>query len=145
MKKNAWMILAAIAIIAMIAIVGFSVLKGGCTGMLDCGDKQVPMKCHWAFIATRTIGVGGLVMAIAAMFAKTKEGRIMSSLGVAVTAACSIVMVTSAGIGVCAKPEMLCNQTAPMVIGAGVVAIIVAIVMMVKSDPEKAEQPKMQL
>lgn len=145
MKKNVWMIVAAIAAIAMLAVVFLSVFKGGCTGMLDCGDKQVPMKCHWAFIATRTIGLGGFVMAVAALIAKTKEGRIMASLGVAVASLCALVSVTNSGIGVCTKPEMICNATAPMVIGACVIALILALVMLIKADPEKAEQPKMQL
>lgn len=145
MKKNVWMVLGAIAAIAMIAVVAVSALKGGCTEMLTCGEKQVPMKCHWEFIAARTIGIGGIIMAVAAMIAKTKEGRIMASLGTLVTAVLSAVMVSSLGIGICMKPEMMCHQTAPLVYVACAVAAIVAIVMIVKADPAKADEPKMQL
>lgn len=145
MKKNVWMVVGAIAAIAMIAVVAISALKGGCTEMLTAGEKQVPMKCHWAFIAARTVGVGGIIMAVAAMIAKTKEGRIMASLGTLVTAVLSAAMISSMGIGICMKPEMMCHQSAPLVYAACAVAAIAAIIMIVKADPAKADQPKMEL
>lgn len=143
MEKKFWIALGSLAAVAMLAVIALCVFKGGCTEMLNCGEKQVPMKCHWAFIAARTVAVGGIVMAVIAIFAKGKEGRIVASVGVLVAALTILFVVSSFGIGVCKSPEMICNQTAPMVNAASAIAAVISLAMIFKADPDV--KPKMQL
>ena len=146
MKKQAWMILSALALVGMIAVVGASTLMGGCTSTIEtAAGGTVPMKCHWTFIATKFIGIIGIVSCILALANSTKEGRRTAAVVTAVTALVIILVTSPVGIGLCANADMHCHQTALVVWIASGVSLVAAAVQAIKADPAAAERPKMKL
>lgn len=145
MKKNVWTALGIVLVVLFAAVAVVSQVKGACAGMIECASGQVPMKCHWAYIATTVTGIGGALIALLAAFSKTCEGRRMVSLAAVIVAVIAIVMLAPTGIGTCAHAESVCNSNAVVVYVLCVAAIIVGLVMAAKADPQAAEKPKMQL
>ena len=146
MNKRAWIILSVIGVAAMAAAVAVSVLMGGCTKLIEtAAGGTVPMKCHWTFAATTLAGVVGVVTALLALAARTKESRRFAGIATVAVAAATVLLTTPAGIGLCANPDMSCHQTALVLWVAAGIALVVGIVQAAKADPKGAELPKMKL
>lgn len=145
MKSSAWKILSAVPLACAAIGIIVSIANGGCAAMIECTSGMVPMKCHWTFTAVPYILAAAAVTSIGALLAKTTEGRRMAALGTIATFAVAALIATPAGIGICAKAGMTCWATAYVVWAACAIAIIAAIIQMVKADPEAANAPKMKL
>lgn len=146
MGKNVWKAAAAAIAVCMLVMVAASLFIEGCTKMLETtAGNMVPMKCHWVFIGTAIVGVVGLVGAACSFVCSTKEGRRVSSILVAVCAVAAIVLTTSFGIGICASAEMACHRKALFVWVPAGIALVIALVQVVKADPKAADAPKMKL
>lgn len=146
MNKNVWTIVSIVAAALMAAVAIVSIAKGGCMGMIETAEgAQVPMKCHWAFAATRMTGIAGCIIAILACVAKTAEGRRMASIASLVTAVATMAIVSPMGIGTCTHAESMCHGTATIVYALCAIVIIIALVQTAKANPEGSAKPKMQL
>lgn len=145
MNKAIYKIFGLVLIVLFVALSIVSKVKGGCTGMIECTSAQVPMKCHWTFIAMIFVGIAGALTAALAFVATTCEGRRMASLAAALQALLAIVITSPLGIGTCAHADSPCNGTAAIVYVLAVLAIIIALVMAAKAQPEAEQKPKMQL
>ena len=144
MTNKAWMLASLIPIVCMIAIAGACAVLGGCDGTLQCGDKTVPMHCHWAFKASLLLSCVGLIASVCTLTAKTKEARRLTAICTLAVAAGCALMLTSAGVGICAS-AMECHQNAPFVWALAAVTALTCLLQITKADPEQAELPKMKL
>lgn len=146
MGRRAWMLLAVVGVMAMAAVVAVSVLMGGCAKPVEtAAGGTVPMKCHWTFVATTLVGAAGVVTALLALAGRTKEGRRFAGIATVAVAAATVLLTTTAGIGLCANPDMSCHQTGLVLWVAAGIALVVGIVQAAKADPKGAELPKMKL
>ncbi len=127
----------------MAAISIVSAVMGGCPGMLELANgNSVPMKCHWTFIADTFIPIIGVVVALMAITCKDHSGRRAMAVVYIAVAAIAACIPAPFSIGTCAKAEMMCNSTAPVVWVLCAVAVVIGIVQIVKSNPEAIELPK---
>lgn len=146
MSKKAWMVLSALELVGMLVVIGASTLMGGCTKTIATAmGGEVPMKCHWTFIATTFVGVLGVVTTLLALVNSTKEGRRTAALATAVTAIVILLLPSPLGIGLCGDTSMHCHQTALYVWIAAGVSLVIAIIQIAKADPAIAELPKKDL
>ncbi|MDO4289656.1 MAG: DUF4418 family protein [Eggerthellaceae bacterium] len=145
MKAGVWKALGAVSVLCMIAVVAVSAVMGGCDKMIECTSGMMPMKCHWTFVAATFVGVAGVVSAIAALAAKTAEGRRVAALMTIVVGAIIAVLPMDFAIGLCGNAEMECHHTALVVWIAVAVAVVVALVQVAKANPADAEKPKLKL
>lgn len=146
MSKAAWTVVGIVEIIATAAVVLVATLMGGCDHTLETTSGGTCfMKCHWTFVAISIAGIAGIVGALLALIGKTTEGRRFAAIEVIVVAAISVFFTTDAGIGLCGNAAMHCHQTALGVWIASAVAIVCAIVQIVKANPDEANIPKMKL
>ena len=146
MNSNAWKIVSAIEVVALLALTIWAAVSGGCTTQVELASgNSMPMKCFWTFRAVPFVGAVGTVAALLALFAKTLEGRRFSAIVAAVAAIVTMLLPTSFGIGLCANAEMHCHTTALGVWVLGAVAIVLALVQIAKADPEAASKPKLKL
>ncbi len=145
MRQRTWVILSVIEIIAILAVIGVSVGMGGCTKMIECVSGSVPMKCHWTFVATTVTSVGALLIAGAALFTKTREGRLVGAFATLVALGATLFITTPLGIGICSSPEMHCHQTAPVLWAAAGIGCVLALIQLIMANPDKADLPKMRV
>lgn len=147
MNKRVWMIAGVVELVCMLAIIGISVLLGGCTGLIETATGgTVPMKCHWTFVATTFIGAIGVVTALLALVSRDKEGRRTAAIASAAVALASILIASPIGIGLCGGNEaMACHQSASVLWVVAGIALVIAVVQAVKADPEAVVVPKKKL
>lgn len=145
MKRGAWIALSAVVMLCLAIMTVVSVVKGGCTKLIECESGSFPMKCHWTFIATTVVGVLGIVTGLLTAVASQREGRRMGALATALAAVAAIVIASPVGIGTCAHAESMCHVTETVVYVTCAVATVLCLVLTVKADPAEAEKPKMQL
>ena len=145
MKAGTWKALGVVPVLCMVVVVAVSAAMGGCDKMIECTSGMMPMKCHWTFVAATFVGVAGVVSAVAALAAKTTEGRRVAALMTIVVGAVVAVLPMDFVIGLCGNAEMECHRTALVVWVAVAVAIVVALVQMAKANPADAEKPKLGL
>ena len=146
MSATAWKIVSVVEVAALLALVVWAAVSGGCATQLELANgNSMPMKCFWTFKAVPFAGAIGVVSALLSLFAKTLEGRRFTAAVSAVAAIAAMLLPTSFAIGLCANAEMHCHATALGVWVLGAIALVLAIVQMAKADPEAANRPKMTL
>ena len=146
MSNTAWKVISAVEVVALAALTIWAAVSGGCTTQVELASGAgMPMKCFWTFKAVPVVGAVGVVSALLALFAKTREGRRFCSVVTACAAIAAMLVPTSLVIGLCANPEMHCHTTALGVWVIGAIGVVVAIVQVAKADPDAAERPKMAL
>lgn len=146
MKTTAWRIVSTLALVCMAAMAVLAFALGPCTGVIETAEgSTVPMKCHWTYLVIEIFGIAGMLMAILAVISKTKEGRRFTATAVLVMFAAILFALSPAGIGTCAAAGMKCIVDSYILWAAGIIGAILSVAMIVKSDPQQAELPKMSL
>lgn len=146
MGKKAWTVLAALGIVCMLVVVGTSTFMGGCAKTIETAmGGEVPMKCHWTFIATTFVGIIGIVTTLLSLVASTREARRTAALATAVTAIVILLLPSPLGIGLCGDTSMHCHQTALYVWIAAGASLLIAVIQIARADPAIAELPKKKL
>ncbi len=142
MAKNIWRALSICICILMIVAGVFAIGNINICPMIDTqAGGQVPMKCHWTFVAVSWISVIGIATSLVSIISNTKDARRNISVISVVVYIVMIALLTPAGIGVCAHDGSACHGPAIAIgIAAGLAAII-SIVMYFKCDPEIASRP----
>ena len=145
MKPVVWKALSALLIVlfAILFVVG---LVGGCGGMVETATgSQVPMKCHWAFLAVSYVApLGAIAGLLALMSSQQMARRVVCIMGKAVALVIGL-LPSPLGIGACANAEMSCNTSALVASIVSVVAFVLALVLCIKADPQATEKPKRSL
>lgn len=146
MNTRQWRVMSILTLLLMAATLVASTLLGGCGGQLELASGgNVPMKCHWAFMATAFTSLVGCVSATCAFFSKGTEARRMTTLlSLIISIACGI-LPSSAAIGVCGGAEMGCQTTTAIIWALTGCAAIISIVQLMRADPMDAQKPKMHL
>ena len=145
MKNSIWKILCIVVAVIFIAAGIYGKVAGACPTMIECTSGQVPMKCHWAYIATAYIGIAGGVLALCAAFTKTTDAHRLGAIAIIVAAIVFILILSPVGIGVCSHETSTCVITRTIVYVLCAINIILGIVMAVKANPDEADLPKMKL
>lgn len=145
MGNKARIVLSVIPLACMAAVVGASLLMGGCDKLIECASGSFPMRCHWTFVACSIVGLLGLVSSTCALVAKGREARLMTAAGTFTAAAACLLCLSSAGIGLCQNAEMACHQTALVVRMLAGCAGAAALVQMVKAGDNGEQLPKLKL
>ena len=145
MKQTTWKILCIVAAVLFIAAGVYGKLAGACPTMIECTSGQVPMKCHWAYIATAFIGGAGALLALCAAFAKNTDARRLGALSILIAALLFMAILSPFGIGVCTHETNPCVGARLVVYAMCIVNIVLAILMAIKANPQEAELPKMKL
>lgn len=140
--KDIWKILMVVSALLGLAIGILSIVKGDCGGVIECATGNVPMKCHWTFLATSALGFGSAVMSLVGLGARTKNARVMVAIAILVMLVVTAV-IAWALIGVCAMHECNGNRTLLTVIIA--LNAVIALIGCAKADPNKADMPKARL
>lgn len=129
-KNNIFSIIALIVSVAMLISVKFIVPV--CTGMVEMASgTQTFMKCHYTSVAVGFFAIILIVNAAAALFTKETVGA--GIVAIAVSVLVFLVFQDNIGIGICAKPEMACHVTAPVIRLMAVLEILSGIAMIVLS------------
>ena len=146
MNKSIWKILSSVTaiIMAAISLIAFFAIDA-CPMIETAAGGSVPMKCHWAFTAESWIGLIGITTGLLCATAKTMEGRRIAALTTLVVAVIVIMILTPAGIGICAHDDSSCHGPAYAIWALSAVGAILSIVLMAKADPTAAEKPKMTI
>jgi hypothetical protein len=142
MAQKTWSVAAIILLLAMLVGLLVSVLIGDCKELIDCGDSQIPMKCHWTYTATAIIYVLGSVAAAAQLLFKTTEGRRASIIAPLFLAAAAAIITSPVGIGTCAMEMSNCHITAYIVWAVTAVVLVISIIQFTKANPDDASKPK---
>jgi hypothetical protein len=145
MSSKTFGILGVLAAAFLAATCIVAALVGGCDTMVDCGDTQMPMKCHWTFQAMMFVALAATICACVGARAKAAEARRCVSVCVILLCAVCAVLPTSVAIGICGMSGMHCHTTAYVCWTCVAVAALIEIVLFVKADPALAQKPKMQL
>lgn len=142
-KKSTWVVVCIVAAVAMAAVALVSTFMGGCDSFVKLENgSNMPMKCHWTFVADTYIGIIGVVIALMGATCKDQSGRRATGVGLIAVALMAACMPASFGIGLCADAAMHCHETATAVWVLCAVAAIVGIVQIVKSRPAVDEGPR---
>lgn len=133
-------IAAAVCIAAGLLVAFFALVKGPCTGTIaTAAGGAVPMKCHWSFRASALMGALMALAGVLELVSKSKEGVIAAAvMGLALSV--GIFLTLGPVIGICAKAEMLCRATAPLMkiaAGIGGASQLLALVFSRESKPSK--------
>lgn len=145
MKDTTWRILCIVNALLFLATIIVSAILGGCDTLLQTASgSEVPMKCHWTFVATKYIGVIGLVASIAMTGFYEKYARRQVSAINLVTIIIMAVLTTPIGIGLCAKAEMHCHTTQIILLGVLAVILVFSVFMIAKAEfrDDSIEKPK---
>lgn len=125
MNKNKLLTGIIFSILGFLIGLGPSFLFPVCAGLKDDGT---PMKCHWTAQALLCIGLTILILAICIFIFKSKETRILATIGIAAQAIFALLL-TNKLIGVCKTATMNCVAlTKPMVNIFSIITIIISIV-----------------
>lgn len=145
MKPAVWKALSALLIAAFVALFAIG-LTGGCSGMIEtAAGGQVPMKCHWAFLATSYVAAIGAIAGLLALFTSQLMARRVACIMAMAAAVVAGLLPSPLGIGVCASAEMSCNASALAAFIASAIAFAIALVLCIKADPQAADKPKRSL
>lgn len=146
MSKTAWTIVGVIEIILFAAMALYSALVGGCSTPLETVSGGVCyMKCYWAFKAATIVLVAGALCGVITLVSQSKEARRNCAVLSILICAAALIITSSLGVGVCGGSGMKCHTTALVLTIMGIVAIVLAVVQVLKCDPKVAELPKMEL
>jgi hypothetical protein len=126
-----------------IFIVGLALVIGIVPLFTDClsqgrmltttAGTNVPMKCHWTAIAEIGLAIPLALVGLFNIFSKRKETLQALNILAPVLGALVIAFPTVL-IGVCAKPDMICNMIMrPALILAGTLTILSSLVVEVKA------------
>jgi hypothetical protein len=143
LSTTAYRVTAAVTFAGMLAGLLASILLGGCDHMLQCETGEIPMKCHWTYVATTAIFAAGLLVAAMQFALKTKEGRRVAAFSTALLALCATFLTTPWGIGLCAMEQMACHTTALFVDAVTTVVVVTALIQCIKASPALASKPKL--
>lgn len=148
MKTTTWRALSILIACLMGCIMFLSVKMGGCPGTIATADGgTVPMHCRYTFVAVGWIGLAGLIATVVEMVlcAPTKGGRRAAALITWATLLAVVLVVSPAGIGLCANAAMHCHFTARGVYAVSAIIAVLALIQLIFSDPDKADLPKKSL
>jgi hypothetical protein len=126
-----------------VLIVGLALVIGIVPLFTDClsqgrmltttAGTNVPMKCHWTAIAEIGLAIPLALIGLINIFSKRKETLGSLNLLGIVLGALAIAFPTVL-IGVCAKPDMICNMIMrPALILAGTLTILSSVMVEVKA------------
>lgn len=145
MGRTSWVIVCIIGAAVMAAVSCVAAFFGGCPATLELASgNNVPMKCHWTFVADSFIGIIGVAVALMAATCKDQSGRRAAAVGFIATAIVAACMPAPFGIGLCADSAMHCHGTALIVWALCAVAAVIGVVQVVKSRPA-ADVPRHRL
>lgn len=142
--QKPWIILSAAGAACMAAVIGASLLAGGCDKLIECASGSFPMRCHWAYIACALLGAAGLAPSACSLFARGKEARRLLAACTLVIDAAVAICLSPYGIGICPS-GMQCQETAPIVWGICACCAVICLAQIFKADPERAQLPKLEL
>ncbi len=146
MKQGAWITVGVLTLVCMAVVIVVSGVMGGCDHMLETTTAgEVPMKCHWTFVAAAYTGIIGLASAAISIGVKNTAARRTAAFITILTCVIVALYPTDLAIGLCANAEMHCHLTAYIVWITLAIAVILSIVQIVKANPADAEKPKMKL
>lgn len=145
MKKSAWNAISLAAIIALLAAVALAFLLGPCPGVIDCGTKTVPMKCFWTFKAITVIGLTAVIAALCPLFTQSKAARRVAAVSAIATEAAALFIASPLGIGLCASADMTCRGNIIPIIACFLIAMVCAVIQLIRADEETASRPKMTI
>ncbi len=146
MKKGPWIFVGVLNLICIAAVVVVAHVMGGCDHMLETTTAgQVPMKCHWSFVAVGYTGIIGIVSTLFGITGKRTGARRVAACITIVTCVIVALFPTDLVIGICANSEMHCHTTAYVVWALAAVSAILSIVQIIGANSEKADRPKMTL
>lgn len=145
MKPMAWKVLSALLIVAFVALLAIG-LVGGCGGMVEtAAGGQVPMRCHWAFLAVSYVAALGVVAGLLALVSPQLMARRVACIMAMAAAIVTGLLPSPLGIGVCASPDMSCTTSAPVAFVVSAIAFAISLAMCIKADPQAADKPKRTL
>ena len=145
MKDSTWRILCVLSALLFVCAIVISAVMGGCDTLIQTSSgSEMPMKCHWTFIATKYIAVIGVIASAAMTGFYEKYARRQVSAINLVTIIVMALLTTPLGIGICAKQEMHCHTTQLVLLCILGVILILSIVMIAKAEykEEEPEKPK---
>lgn len=143
-RDKVWLLLAALLVLAGLLLAVFAQWLGGCVGLIEkVGGGAVPMKCHWTMIAVKYLGLALAVLAFGQLFLRTKEARRYAAVTIMVVGLVTLILTTSAGIGICADVTMICHRTALALRLDLAVLLVLALIQFIRPLPREARPPKM--
>lgn len=126
-------------IVAAAMLIGVKFIVPVCTGMVEMASgTQTFMKCHYTSVAVGFFAIILIVNAAAALF--TKEAAGAGIVAVVVSVLVFLVFQDNIGIGICAKPEMACHVTAPVIRLMAVLEALSGIAMTVVSVKKEVDK-----
>ena len=124
------------AAISAVMLVGVKFLVPVCSGMVEMASgTQTFMKCHYTSVAVTFFAVLLLVNSIAAVVGI--QAFVPGIVAIAGAVLVFLVFSDNMGIGICAKPEMACHMTAPVMKLCAVLEIFAGVAMIVFSLKEE--------
>lgn len=145
MNDRTWRILCIINALLFVAAIVVSAVMGGCDSLVQTASGgEMPMKCHWTFIATKFIGVIGVISSVAMMGFYEKYARRQVSAINLVTIIVMGLLTTPFGIGICAKSDMHCHTTQLVLLAILAAILVLSVIMIAKAEfkEEGTEKPK---
>lgn len=130
-------IVSAVGILAGLAIIIVALVKGPCTGMITtAAGGAVPMKCHWSFRVC--VMLGALLCGVSAMELLCKsKGAVIAAAVMGLVLSVCVFLTLGPVIGICAKEEMLCRASAPLLKAAAAVGGVSQLLVLVFSKDGK--------
>jgi hypothetical protein len=144
MSKRAWIVVQVLAAACFAAGAVASFAMGGCSTCIETASGAcVPMRCHYAFIASGFMClVGAVASAVNLPGLEAAAHRTVAT----VEFACALFTFAAIqAIGICGDASMHCHQTLHVVLPCLAAAAILAVVQLVKADSKAAQKPKMRL
>ena len=142
--KKMWGVLAFLALLINAAILVLCLVKGECSGMVECVNGSVPMKCHWAYRAAALIAGVGVVISLFALGQKQKGGRVLANLANVVVSA-AVLLALFVVIGVCNNAEMVCVANRTLIAILAAVGGVISLISLAFANSEKANLPKAKI
>lgn len=145
MTDKTWRILCMVNAALFIGAIVISAALGGCDTLVETtSGSQMPMKCHWTYVATKYIAVIGVIASAAMSGFYDKYARRQVSAINLVTIIIMALLTTPLGIGLCAKSDMHCHTTQIALLADLTVILVISIFMIVKAEYKDGsiEKPK---
>lgn len=141
-------VFAVLAAIAFVAIAGVGLGIGGCEKLIETASGgQMPMKCHWSFVAIPFIAAIGIIASLLSLAGDSKRSK--QVCGAVSVATCAVIAAIPSpiGVGLCTNASMSCHQTYYITLGIMALAAIFSLVAIVKAtgSDSKLEIPKASL
>jgi hypothetical protein len=151
-RKTIYWVASGCVLLAMLVGLVASLVLGGCDTLIPAETGPVPMKCHWAFIATAAVFVLGIVVSIGQFLLKTAEARRFAAVVIILIALVVAFLPSPWGIGICSNDGMMlcaldgmdCHTTAPIVWACAALLVVCSGILLATADPDAARKPRLR-